>query len=286
MLEAGVLLAFAAMLCWGVGDFLIQRSVRKFGDVQTLAFIGIVGAVGLLPFIAADFGRLTSEGIAFLAGIGAITFIVAILNFEALKQGKLSVVEVILEMELPVTVVLGIIFLGEILTIPQLLAILAVFAGIILMAAGSLSIGHMLKNMERGALIAGAAAIGMGIVNFLTGVGSKDISPLMAIWVPWIGFTALCFAYMIRKNLLRDFFGNAAKNWQLAGLTGAFDTMAWLFFALAVTGSQISITIGITESYPAIAIALGCYFNREAIATHQAAGAMIAVGSSVALALI
>ncbi|MBI4209917.1 MAG: DMT family transporter [Candidatus Diapherotrites archaeon] len=281
-----VLAAFGAMLCWGIGDFLIQKSVRKIGDIETLAFIGIVGAVGLLPFIAQDFHKLSQGNVLFLAGIGIVTFIVAVLNFEALKQGKLSVVEVILELELPVTVILGFIFLRESLTLAQLAVISTVFIGIMLMATRHLSIGHFARNLERGAMIAGASAIGMGLVNFLTGVGAKGISPIMVIWVPWIGFTALCLAYLWKKGALRELLSNASKYPALLAATGAFDTAAWLLFAIAVSGSQISLIIGVTESYPAIAIALGVWLNKESVMLHQYFGAALAIASSIALALI
>ena len=31
----GIALAFVAMLCWGFGDFMIQKSTRKVGDWET-----------------------------------------------------------------------------------------------------------------------------------------------------------------------------------------------------------------------------------------------------------
>src|SRR3989344_6699605 len=119
--ELSILAAFGAMICWGFGDFLIQRSTRKFGNVEALAFIGIIGSIGLLPFIIPELSLLyTAENAAFLLFVGVFTFIVALLDFEALKEGKLSVIDVILEVELPITVVLGIIYFGEELTSAQI----------------------------------------------------------------------------------------------------------------------------------------------------------------------
>jgi len=53
--ETSILFAFAAMLSWGIGDFLIQRTVRKIGDLQTLTWIGIIGSIFLIPFAIKDF---------------------------------------------------------------------------------------------------------------------------------------------------------------------------------------------------------------------------------------
>ncbi|MEK6902933.1 MAG: EamA family transporter [archaeon] len=110
-IQTGVLFAFAAMICWGVGDFLIQRTVRKIGIVEGLAVIGIVGTVGLLPFVWNDLQIIFQpENASLLLGLGVVTFIAAMFNLYAYKIGKLSVVEFVLEIELPVTVILGIVF--------------------------------------------------------------------------------------------------------------------------------------------------------------------------------
>ena len=85
-----LLAAFGAMLCWGVGDFLIQKSVRKIGDVESLFFIGLIGFLGVTPFVLSDIGMLSLESIVLLVFLGLIASVVAIFNFEALKRGKIS----------------------------------------------------------------------------------------------------------------------------------------------------------------------------------------------------
>ena len=81
------------MLCWGFGDFFIQRTTRKIGDVESLAYIGVIGIIGLLPFVLKDFSLLFSlKNLLLLVLLGVITFVVALFNFEALKDGKLSII--------------------------------------------------------------------------------------------------------------------------------------------------------------------------------------------------
>ena len=48
--SVGIGLAFAAMLSWGIGDFWIQKSARKVGDLEALFFITLFGAFVLSPF--------------------------------------------------------------------------------------------------------------------------------------------------------------------------------------------------------------------------------------------
>ncbi len=282
--ELGVLFAFSAMLCWGIGDFLIQRSVRKVGDVEALAYIGIIGAVGLLPFVAGELPMLFSPGnLALMLSLGVVTFIAALFDFEALKKGKLSVVEVVVGLELPVTAFLGIYFLKELVTLPQLAGIAVVFIGISILAMESLSIKGFGK-IEKGVLLGIAAAIGMGMVNFLTAFGSKTVSPLLVIWAPWVFFTIFCLAYLWKNNKLGNLLQNAGRYKGLVIAMGVFDTLAWLSYALALKQGSVAITTAITESYPAIGMALGIWFNKEKIKHHQIAGALLALAASIALA--
>ncbi len=53
-MELAIWAAFAAMFAWGIGDFLIQRCVKKIGTVEALTIIGVVGTLGLLPFVWND----------------------------------------------------------------------------------------------------------------------------------------------------------------------------------------------------------------------------------------
>src|SRR3989338_11212625 len=129
-IQLSIMLAFAAMLAWGIGDFLIQKATRKIGDVETLAVIGIVGIVAFFPFVIKDLPLLLNfDNIFWLVVLGIVTFAAGILNFEALKLGKLSIVDVVLELELPVTIWMGVVFLGESLTFFQYGVISLIFVG-------------------------------------------------------------------------------------------------------------------------------------------------------------
>ncbi len=95
-IEASILFAFGAMLFWAFGDFFIQKCTRKIGDVEALAFIGIIGAIGLIPFIIKDFHLLASlPNLILLLFLGVLTFVAALFDFEALRKGKLSVVDIL-----------------------------------------------------------------------------------------------------------------------------------------------------------------------------------------------
>jgi len=93
--EISILAAFGAMLFWGIGDYFIQRSTRKIGDIESLAFIGITGALGLFPFVLPELpALLTVPNIVMLSFIGLVGFVVAMINLEALNLFMGKVVDV------------------------------------------------------------------------------------------------------------------------------------------------------------------------------------------------
>jgi len=280
-----VLAAFGAMICWGFGDFLIQKGVRKVGNMEALAWIGMLGSIGLLPFVWHDFFLVMRESnFLVLLVLGIITFIVGIINFEALKRGKLSVIEVILEIELPTAVLLGLIFFSESLSGFQIFLILLIFAGIVLIAVEP---GEMKKKhfFEKGAILALVAAVGYGIIDFMTAIGAKTIDPLLTIWFTWTTFTVICLAYMALRGGLMHFFKDAMKYKKVVFGMGVVDTLAWVLFATAVQHNELAVTVAITESFPAIGLVLGVTVNREKVAIHQYIGAALAVITSFAMGL-
>jgi drug/metabolite transporter (DMT)-like permease len=285
-LEAGIIAAFLAMLCWGAGDFFIQKNVRKIGNIEALALIGAIGTAGLFPFVLKDLPLLSSSNnLYLLLALGIITFVAAIFDFEALRKGKLSVMEVIITLELPVTIFLGIIFLNEALSIAQGLIILPIFAGILLMATKSFSLDAPFKGLEKGAIIGLAAAVTLGFVNFFTAAGSKTISPIMAIWIPWVIVTIISITVIIKTGKLKQLYSDIKEFKGIIIIMGILDTAAWLFYAVALENNPLSIITAITESYPAIAIVLAVWINNEQIKRHQYFGASLALVASFLLAL-
>ncbi len=216
---------------------------------------------------------------------GIITFVFGIANFEALKQGKLSVVEVVLEVELPVAIVLGLVLLQEKISLLQLGLMGVIFVGVALVAMRSYP-PHLTGRFEKGVALALVTAVGLGVIDYLTAHASRSFSPLLAIWVPWTIFTLLCFFVIARREGLDRFVQQGRRFPKLIIATGLIDMFAWVFYAFALHGKELAVTTAITESYPAIALLLGVWINREWVRKHQYVGVGLALTASVILAFV
>ena len=284
----GLLALLAAVFSWGFGDFSIQKSTRAFGDVRTLIFIGLAGIVGLFPFVYGELPVLwhDTSRLFLLSVTGLVIFAAAILDFEALKQGKIAVIEPVLSFELPVSIALAAVFLGERLTPLQFGLAAATFSGVVLSVTQHQH--HLMYHrrlLEPGVIMAIAGAIVMGGVNFLVGVSSQQTSPMLTIWCTNIVFTALSLLYLIWQGEVSNLFKGVAKNPRPVIAVCVLDNLAWLMFAVAVTYIPIAIATTISESYIALAVLLGLFINKEKLQRHQMTGVALAIISVILLSL-
>ncbi len=286
--ELGILFALAALIFWGFGDFLIQRSTRKFGDWETLFIITTFGAVILTPFVYNDpqFALLFDDKTFLMfIGISVVLLIAAILDFEALKKGKIAVVEPIYALEVPISAILALMIINESIEFLQIIVLSILVIGLIMI---SLKSHHFSRRawVEKGVVLAVIATIFMGSVNFLIGFASRITNPLLANWFVDVFLAVISLFYIMSNKrfskLLSDFKGNK----QLILAVSTFDNLAWIAFAIATTFIPIVIALGFSESYIALAALLGFLINKERLMKHQKIGLVIVLLSASALALI
>lgn len=278
-----IILAFGAMFGWGFGDFLIQRTIKKIGTIETLCWISLFSSIIITPFVFKELGGLTSSQLITLIVLGAANFASGFVHFKALKVGKLSVVEVILSIEMPLTILLGLIIFKEVLSVWQIILIILLFLGIVLISVDPEKI-HRKDFLEKGAFLAVLSGVLVALVNFGSASQAKALSPLMAIWIPWFVCGLICFAHISRKRL-NNFISSSRKNWRLVSIMILVDLFAWTSYVFAVAKEELAITVAITESYVVIALILGVIVNREKIKKIQYFGAAIAVICSLLIGL-
>ncbi len=285
-ISVGIGLAFVAMLCWGFGDFLIQKSTRKIGDWETLFIICGFGALVLLPFVWKNIPDILfgdSKTIMILLGGSLILFVAALLDFEALKKGKLAVVEPIWSLEIPAAAILAFFVLGEKISITQVSIISVLIVGLMLV---SLEEKYSIKKffIEKGVIIAFFAAFVMGGANFFVGWGARVSDPLMINFVINIFVTIFTGIYLIWQGRFKKTFIDLSNNRGLLLPMAISDNAAWIAFAFAMSSAPIAIAVSLSESYIIVAVLLGLFINKEKLQKHQKFGLIIAVISAIVLA--
>ena len=285
-MTTGILFALAAMFFWGFGDFLIQRSTRKFGNWETLFLISFVGVAILLPLVVEDIVDLFSAGdppLLLLFGASAILFVAAIMEFEALRRGKIFVVEPTWSLEIPVSAVLAFVILDESLTAVQSLLIGALIVGLFLISYK----GKVFSKkffLEKGIVISSVSAVFMGGANFFVGWAARETDPLFINFVISLFCMVGSAAVLYGRGRLGRTLETFREYPKLILPMCILDNFAWIAFAFAMTLAPIGIAAAISESYIAIAVLLGLFIGKEKLERHQKRGLVLALAAAVILA--
>ncbi len=286
--QIGIVLAIIAMISWGIGDFLIQRSTRLIGNFETLFTITAFGAIFLLPFVWHDLPSLinnTQNLMAVLVFSSCVILIAALLEFEALRRGKLSVVEPIWSLEIPAAVLIAYILIGETLTSAQGILIACLIIGLVCVSfrGGKINAKHFL---EKGALLSVMAALFMGVGNFFMGISGRMTNSLLANFVACVVMATVTLAYIVSKGRTRKLVMDIKSHPLLLLIMSIFDNAAWIAFVAAMSIAPIGIVVALTESYIIIVVLLGLMINKEKLTRHQKVGLVVALFAAVILASI
>ncbi len=286
-IEVGIGLAFVAMLCWGFGDFLIQRSARKLGDWETLFVITAFGTVVLLPFVYKNIGALLAdrESLHILLGAGLMLLFAALLTFEGFKKGKISVLEPLMSFEIPAAALLAFFFLDDQITWLQILVIVVLIINLFLVSfRGKLLSKNFL--LEKGVIIFFLGAVVMGTADFLLGWGSRVTDPLMANFVLNVVMVSVSFVFIVFRGGLGKLVADVRRNPAQVLVMSIVDNVAWIAYAFAMVLVPIAIATGLSESSIIIAVLLGLFINKERLQRHQKVGLIGAIVSAIVLAFI
>jgi len=281
----GVLFAVTALFAWGLGDFLIQRSARKFGDWLALFYVTFFATVVLFPFVYKDVARDVIAEWPLLLLVSTVIFVAALLDFEALKEGKISVIEPIYAMEIPVTAIIALAIINETLAPVQVFLIVISVLGLFLVSTRSF--GHFKKmHLEKGVWYAFFATIGMGLSNFLFGYGSRALDPLMIVWMTSIFMATACFLYLLIAGRAKEIVYDFRHHKRLILNVGFFDTLAWVTYSYACLTIPIAIATSISEAYIVLGAILGYVYNKERLKVHQFLGFFLAFVALIALVFL
>jgi bacterial/archaeal transporter family protein len=132
-----ILLALAAMVLFGLVDFLFKKAIIVGINGEALLFYSMLIAAlpfGLMCFIHSIPIKLNNPLLSYSLLIGALMFIGTISLLAALKIGEASIVVPIGRLGFVVTAVCAFIFLNETITITKILGILSAVIAIFLLS--------------------------------------------------------------------------------------------------------------------------------------------------------
>jgi drug/metabolite transporter (DMT)-like permease len=286
----GIFYAFTALFAWGIGDFLIQRSARRFGTAAALFYVCLFFAFLPLPFVWRELLSIffaLGTGLWLLVATGLVNLLASALDFAALRIGKIAVVEPIYALEIIFTPIIGALFLSEALSASQLAAVLVMVTGVFLVSTKSFRHLRQIK-FESGLLLALLAMLAMSSTNILIGLSARLTNPLVVnCFIGWLGVILLLAYFAINGEKDWPTMKNDWRtSWPLLVSVGLFDLLAWVAFAAGTRELSIGLVTAISEGYIALGAILGLAINKEKLARHQLLGLAIVAIAAIALSYL
>ncbi len=276
------------MLCWGFGDFSIQKSTRKLGDWETLFVITSFGTVVLLPFVYRDLPKLfveSGDGLMVLISSGIFLTCASLLIFEGYKRGKIAVLEPLLAFEIPAASLLAFFVLGDRISWLQIFVIVILMVGLFMVSFREKKFTKSFF-LEKGVIIFFVGAIVMGFGDFLLGWGSRITNPLLANFILNLVMVTISSVFILSQKKFGRMFRDIMANRSLMLVMSIADNVAWIAYAFAMSLVPIAIATGLSESSIIVAVILGLAISHEKLQRHQKIGLVIALTSAIILAVI
>ena len=142
----GILLATLAglggMLGWGTADFFAKKSIDEIGDIVSLVWAHVAGAIVLVGFatIVVATGRYslspptsisTCAGLVFFGALQAAVYLFVYIGF---GKGQVSILNPVFASFSGFVALISIMFLGETVTTINVAALVVLFVGILLIS--------------------------------------------------------------------------------------------------------------------------------------------------------
>ena len=267
----GPILALAASLSWGVGDFLAGLSSRKLQLLTVLVVSQAAGLTSLAVLVAAR-GNGPPEAryllYAALAGIAGAIGLAAL--YRGLAVGSMSVVAPISATAAVIPVAAGVLT-GERPSGAQGAGIGLALAGVVLASRESRPDGGG-RGVAQGVGLALVAALGFGLLLVALGAASDADALWATLAMRATSFTLLAVAAFI----VRPALAVGRDNLPILALIGVLDAAGNALFALATTESLLSVAAVLAQLYPVVTVLLARVVLGERISRPQQVGVVSA----------
>jgi drug/metabolite transporter (DMT)-like permease len=278
------------MVGWGSADFLAKLGVDRVGTLAALVWAHLFGAVTIVAIVLArdliwghaPHGPATPLGWLGLIAFGAGQAVVYLLVYRALERGRLSVLNPIFASYAAIAAVLAIIAFGDSASSGQLVALLALVAGVLLL---SLDAEEGVPRRLGGAAglpdIAGATALAaLWTVLWDQMVSGRDWWTYAVVMYLAMVATLVALAAPARPSLRLPGRGVA---FALLGI-GLGEVVAYLSVSVGFAESSLTSVVAVLSgAFPIVALVLAYRFLGERLAPIQIAGTLTVVLATAAV---
>lgn len=259
---------------------------RRAGVGLTALGMQVLG-LGAIAIVLVALGRWPQFSTAQLPWALALAFVGTlslVALYRAFALGPIAIVSPIVASYAALSVVGIVIFLGERLSGGQVVAIAAVFVGVVVASTDARELRRSIRSPALGVRIGLLATIGFGIWGVILSAATRsaDLFALVMIWrVIGIFMVAAFVAY--RRTPLAPLA--VPSTLAIIALVGILDTGANVLLMVGVQSGFASFVMTGSGAYPIIPAVLAILVLRERLAPNQYLGVAILIAGLVGLGL-
>ena len=265
-------------MAWGAGTFCSARSSRSIGAWSVVAWVMLFGLAANLAVIAAGPrpGSLGAVDMAWMLVSGLGNAVGLLLEYTALRRGKVGIVTPVTSTEGAIAAVLAV-AAGEALGVASAGLLAVVALGVVL--AGVAPEEPAPDQRKSGAFwLAALAALSFGIGIFATGHLSASLPVGWAVLPPrLVGVVAVTIPLAMSRRLRLT-----RSALPLVAFTGVAEVLGFVCFAVGARHS-VAIAAVLGSQFAAVASVAAYVFLRERLTRLQLAGVVLIVAGVAAL---
>ena len=267
-------------LGWGGADFIARFTGRAMGHHTALFGVLLVGSL-VLPLVLWQSGLPLAwdpAGWWLLLATGLGIMVATLLLYRGLARGPVTLVAPIVASYPAFNVVLEFV-LGARPTALQWGAMLAVMAGVIVVARAAHALGHPedlpRSELHRTVAIALAASLAFAVTVAAAQHATPHYGELQTVvYARWISLAAICLLLLWR----RERPALPLRWWPAVLLQGMLDGGAYVALLAAGGGEGAAIAAVVASCFAAVTVVLARLFLKEAMTWPQWGGIAVIIG--------
>ena len=272
---SAVLFAVVAMVFWGVEEFLLKEAISKLKSLTTLFLNTITSVLASTLIVLLIFNEkislISGSDFLFTIFVTGITFIGFIYLYYALERQKLSIIASLDESWIIISILIGVVFMGEVLEWVHIAAIIAVLLGAFLI---SIDFGK-LKGIK---LVSGTGyellsilfvGVALPLQKFLIHrIGESNT-------VVYINSLILLMIFVWKYITREKFIAYDKKHYRIALLSGLTDGVAFAASIIAIKSAKIYVISPILASSVIVSVILAKVYLKERLRKKEIVGGLL-----------
>ena len=285
-----LLFAVGASFFAGITAILVKIGVEDTDSNLLTALRTIVVLIfsWIMVFVVESQGTITEvsgKTLLFLCASGVTTGISWICYFHALQIGNVNVVVPIDKSSVVLTILLGVIFLGESMNLLKAVCVVSIAAGTYLMIEKKENVGQSTK--KKGAIFyAFMSAIFASLTALLSKIGITGIESNLGTAIRTIVVLIMAWIIVFMKGSPKDIKKISQKSWTFIVLSGIATGLSWLCYYRALQDGPISVVLPIDKLSTLVSIAFAYIVFKEKLTRKSGIGLALIVAGTLGMVIL